>query len=285
MAGVVVGGPPVSRFDMQNRGGTPQPAMPTAQFGNPNTFTTAANQQAGDYDKIMKNYETLFNQGRSNPLSYSNITPTTSNYQETGQQSQAIGGLADLSATGGYTPEGIAALRERGISPIRSVFSSAQRNIDRAKGLSGGYSPNYAAVTAKMARDQASQIGNQMNNVNAGIAQNVAANRIAAAPAYASAANTESGMRNAYKQHTDDTTNQINMFNASNALDAQKTNRGNQLGAVQGMTNLYGTTPALTKTFGDQIMQATNAGQNQQQLDTQREVGINNSVLNTRRNG
>lgn len=285
MAGVIVGGPPVSRFDMQNRGGTPQPAMPTAQFGNPNTFTTAANQQAGDYDKIMKNYETLFNQGRTNPLSYTNIAPTTSNYQQSSSQNQALGDLSELSATGGYSPEGIAALRERGISPIRSVFSSAQRNIDRAKGLSGGYSPNYAAVTAKMAREQASEIGNQMNNVNAGIAQNVAANRIAATPAYASAANTESGMRNASLTHNADVYNDINKFNAANALDAQKTNRGNQLGAVQGMTNLYGTTPALTKTFGDQIMQATQAGQNQQQLDNQKRASINNSVFATPRFG
>lgn len=285
MAGVVVGGPPVSRFDMQNRGGTPQPAMSTTQFGNPNTFTTAANQQAKDYDTIMKNYGDLYKQGATNPLKYSNIAPTTNNYSKSADVSKSLGDLSDLSTTGGYSPEGIAALRERGISPIRSVFSSAQRNIDRAKGLSGGYSPNYAAVTAKMAREQASEIGNQMNNVNAGIAQNVAANRIAAAPAYASAAAGENAARTAVETHNSDIYNDINKFNAGNNLDAQKTQRTNQLGALNGMTNLYGTTPALTKTFGDQIMQATNAGQNQQQLDTQREVGINNSVFANRRNG
>jgi hypothetical protein len=272
---------PSSRWDTPQA----QPQNPTATFGNPNTFTSAANQQAQDYDKIMKNYESIFNQGRTNPLSYTNIAPTISNYQESARQDKALSDLSELSSTGGYSDEGIAALRERGISPIRSVYSSAQRNIDRAKGLSGGYSPNYAAVTAKMARDQASEIGNAMNNVNAGIAQNVAANRISAAPAFASAANTESGMRNASLTHNADVYNDINKFNASNALDAQKTNRGNQLGAVQGMTNLYGTTPALTNLFGNQIMQSTQAGQNQQQINNQKEAQINNSVFATRRNG
>lgn len=280
--GMRIGGAPLSRWDQPPIA----PSVPFQKFGDPNTFTSAATQQAHDYDKIMGNYEDILNRSKSNPLTYSNVSPQLTQYKTSTDVDKSLTDLSGLADTGGYSESDKAALRERGVSPIRSVFSSAQRNIDRAKGLSGGYSPNFGAVTAKMAREQASEIGNAMNNVNAGIAQNVAANRLSAAPAYASAAQRENEARTGAETHNADIMNQINEFNASNNMEAGRFNRGTQLGAVEGMKSLYGTTPALTSLFGQQIGQATQQNQNQQQIDNQKQAQINNSILQPRfRNG
>jgi hypothetical protein len=42
------------------------------------------------------------------------------------------------------------------------------------------------------------------------------------------------------------------------------------------MRGLYGTTPALTNTFGNQVVQAGQLGQGQQQLNQQNQNGLLN---------
>ncbi len=260
---------------------SPTPISPTSSFGSPNTFTAAANQQAGDYDTIMKGYSDLATSFAKNPLSAGTVTPQLAPYTQSADVTNSLAGLSDLATTGGYTPQGIADIRARDISPTRSIYANAQQNVERAKALGGGYSPNYNAVQAKMARDESTQIGDINTNANAGIAQNVAANRLSAAPAYAGAsaganqAETQAGQFNA------NTTNTVNTGNADRNLAAQFQNRGNILGTLQGQTSLYGTTPALTNTFGNQVVQATQAGQgqqninqNQQQIDEQKQRDI-----------
>jgi hypothetical protein len=298
VAGIQINQAPRSRFDAPIGGNTD----PTRSFGNPNSFTSAADQQAGDYDKIMGMYGDIYNKNNNNPLraqsvGISSIAPQLTQYSRSADVGSALSNLKDLSETGGYSTQGIADLRARGISPIRSIYGTAQRNLDRSRALSGGYSPNYGAVSAKMARDEASSIGNAISNVNAGIAQNVASNRLSAAPNYASAAEGENAARTASEQKNADVINQINEYNANNSLDTQKFNssqnlaaqtgqRNSQLGAVEGMRSLYGTTPALTNTFGNQVVQAAQLGQGQQQINSQRQNAVNNSILQPRfRNG
>lgn len=109
---------------------------------------TAKEQQAGDYSNIMAGYKNLL----------------------------------DLSKTGGYSDSDVANIRERGISPIRSVYSSAMRNVDRNKALQGGYSPNYNAVQAKMARELSDTISGATTNINADLAQRIAQNRLTSMP-------------------------------------------------------------------------------------------------------
>lgn len=279
------------------------PPNPTTMFGNPGSFTAAANTQASDYDKIMSGYDDLIKSSANNPITGGTavgtqvsaptaLTPQLAKYAQSADVTKSLSGLSDLANTGGYSEAGIADLRERGISPIRSIYSNAQQNAERAKALGGGYSPNFNAGQAQMARDEASQIGATTTNVNAGIAQNVAANKIAAAPAYASASANANAAQTEVDRHNADIVNQINQFNTTGAantaeanasratstsqfnammaLEAAKANRGNISGALAGKTNLYGTTPALTKTFGDQVVQAGQLGQNQQQINNQR---------------
>jgi len=312
-----------------------KPPLPTTQFGNPSTFTAAANQQASDYDKIMAGYDNLIASTQANPVTagtassgqvsaperinpsqvnFGSVTPQTSRYQQSGDVTSSLAGLSDLATTGGYTPQGIADIRERDISPIRSIYANARQNTERTKALGGGYSPNFNATTAQMARDEAGQIGGITTAANAGIAQNVASNRIAAAPAYASASANANAAQTEADKHNADIVNQINQynsqgraavdannaanslgaqqfnssaltgvntgnvnravgtsqFNVQSALDAAKANQGTISSALAGKTNLYGTTPALTNTFGNQVTQAAQLGQNQQQINTQR---------------
>lgn len=298
----------------------PPPIAPTSMFGNPNTFTAAANQQASDYDSIMKSYGDIIKSSTNNPFvptaltpnnasfnplnsENSSLTPQLGRYNQSNDVTNSLSRLSDLATNGGYDAAGIADLRARGIAPTRSIYANAQQNIERQRALGGGYSPNFNATQAQLARDESAQIGDINTNVNAGIAQNVASNRIAAAPSYASASANANAAQTESDRHNADIVNQINQFNVQNKTnndrynaegmnrineinaagtnrvnelnaaaitDANKFNRSNTLGAVQGQASLYGTTPALTNTFGNQVVQAAQTNQNQQQIDQQK---------------
>lgn len=281
-AGITVGGNPYT----QNNVG---PSDPTTIFGNPQTFTAAARTQASDYDRIMQAYTNLGNFYKNNPVTatpvtYTPISPTTTPYSESGDVAGSISTLGGLASTGGYSGQDIADIRARDISPIRSIYANAQQNVDRARALQGGYSPSYNATQAEMARDEANQISDTTTAVNAGIAQNVAQNKIAAASPYASAASAEASRATAANEANTNIINQINEanaaartqtqeFNTQAMLSADLANRQGLTGALQGATSLYGTTPALSSLFGNQVMQATGAQQNQQQL-TQRQQAL-----------
>lgn len=296
---------------------------PTSMFGNPSTFTAAANTQASDYDKIMANYSNFVNTNSGSAIAPASVTPqqiaapaqvqaqqiapTTSPYTQSPDVTTSLSGLSNLVTTGGYSDANIADIRARDISPIRSIYSNAQQNVERQKALSGGYSPNYDAVQAQSARDEANQIATTTTAANAGIAQNVAANELAAAPAYASASATANAAKTQADQNNASIVNQINQANATNTQQAGEFNtganinvnqqnaantlqanefntnaalqsklQGNQqtLGAIQGMSSLYGTTPALTNTFGNQVMQANQQNQNQQQVNNQQNQNL-----------
>lgn len=192
-----------------------------------NIANTATEQQAGDYGNIMNAYKNLLSSSQG-------ITP----YSASGARQPAIQNLAGLAQTGGYDAAGLADLRERAISPIRSIYAGANRDVDRQRALQGGFSPNYAATKAKMARELSSGISDQMRNVNADIAERVASGRMAAASPYANILNAQAG--------AEDEASQFNRQIVPNM----------KLNALQGMTSLYGTTPALVNTFGNQALQA-----------------------------
>ncbi len=255
------------------------PAGPTSSFGNPSTFTAAANTQASDYDTIMQGYKDVLAKQAQNPLFFSPVKPTTSNYQQSGDVTSSLANLKDLSITGGYSPQGIADLRARGIAPTRSIYANAQQNMERQKALAGGYSPNFNAAQAQLARDESDKIAGINTDVNAGIAQNVATNRIAAATPYASASSTANAAQTASDARNADIFNTVGMFNADGTLRSQMFNRGNQTAALQGMTSLYGTTPALTSTFGNQVTNAAQLGQGQQVINQQKNNALLGGVL------
>jgi len=236
-------------------GRTPAPTAPVQQFGAPSNFTAAANTQASDYDKIMQAYQAA--QKANSPINYTPVTPQLTQYSgPSASTMSAISNLNDLASNGGYSGQSIADLRARGVSPIRSVYASAQRNIDRQRTLQGGYSPNYTAATAKLTRDEAQQIGDANQNVNAGIAQNQASNRIGVAGTAASVSAELDRQKQQIEQENAAAVNRANELNAQLPLQYRQSNVQTSLAPIEGMKSLYGTTPALTSLFGNQVQSA-----------------------------
>src|SRR5665213_861562 len=266
-----------------------------------------------NYDSLMGNYNDLLASSKASPIAPISSTPTqpninfapttaaqvspsTTQYSQSGDTSTALGDLSGLASTGGYSDANIADLRARGVSPIRSVYANAQTNLDRQRTLQGGYSPGYTAATAKMARELSDSIAGQVTNVNAGLAQNIASNKLSAAPAYASAAGAEASRKagidtantsaiNTAASENAAARDNASQFNAQGNLNAQEANtkitqqnaanklavdqsnqgiaaKNNQqlLDIIKSMQSLYGTTPALANTFGNQALAAN--GQN-----------------------
>lgn len=215
-------------------------------------YENSIEQAFSDNNGLQQMYKDLLNNIQSNPLKQETYNPLT--YAQSPDVTAAIGNLSDLSKNGGYTDQGIADIRARGISPIRAVYANAQRELSRSKGLAGGYSPNFAAVTAKLAREQSQQVSQATQNVNAGIAQNQASNRLSAAPTFASAAGSEES-----KQQNIDAQNEANRLHVQDANNATtNAQSGNQLNVLDALKSLYGTTPALASTFGSQALGAAN---------------------------
>lgn len=219
----------------------------TGGVGDPGLFKGAVAQQAGDYDSIMAGYKNLGN---------INITPQQVDYEMSPYQTESMANLSNLAQTGGYSDQNIQDIRARSLSPIRSIYASAQSDLQRQKALAGGYAPGSAAASTKMARDLANTIGQTTTNVNAGIAQNVAQNKLSIAPTFASATQNENNARLQTESHNADMVNAINEFNA-----------GLKSTALAGQTSLYGTTPALANMFGNQALQSRNLDISQQQVN------------------
>lgn len=314
---MAAGGVPATGYGI-----TPTPyRSPLSTFGNPASFTAAAGKQASDYDAIMQSYRDFISSNSNNPnpsslnvspkhINYQseiipqNITMNLTPYQESSDVKQSLSNLSDLSTTGGLSEADKADIRARDISPIRSIYANAQRNVDRQRALQGGYSPNYGAVSAKMSRDLADEIASKTTDVNAGIEQMVQQGKLSAAPQYASAASSEAARKTQADQFNADLLAKINEFNSQQALGASEFNASNRLGvdeananrqleadtgnvnrqlsdltrrsglnldAIRGMQSLYGTTPALTSLFGQQALGAGQLGQNQQVINNQKD--------------
>lgn len=229
-------------------------------------YNTGVEKQAGDYDKIMGNYQDIYK--RSLDPRESDFAPMTAEqtqYNKSLDTTKALAELEELSKTGGLNDAAQANLRARGVSPIRAQYATAQRDMDRNRRLAGGYSPNYGAVTSKFARDQSSLIADQMDKVNANIAEMVQSGRLSAAPNYASAAQAESQLAHGIAEKNTANRQEANKFNASGMFEDRRGRKSDALGATQGMTNLYGTTPALANLYGTQAMNTAQfqAGENQ----------------------
>jgi len=239
-----------------------------------NAYRSSIPTQGANYDEIMQGYRNVLGQGDGdyNDLmsQYKSLLGNMGDYQdvqyqEAPEQRRAFSVLDDLQKTGGLSDTEAGDLRARGVSPIRAIYANMERDMSRNRSLSGGYSPSYNATAARMAREGSESIAGAVTNVNAKIAEMRQAGKLKAAPEYANLANSKTtGM------------NQVGLANARNRLDAtgmkgnllqgmtSLTNNKNNvpLDALKGMTSLYGTTPALVNTFGNQVESQSNQTQN-----------------------
>lgn len=153
---------------------------------------------------------------------------------------KAYPGFEEFSRTGGYSDQDIQDLRARAIAPTRAVYQNAQANLDRNRALQGGNSPNYAAATAKMARELSHSIGDANVNVNASLADQIRQGKLAGL----------SGMTGIDSSRVQE-----------NALNRQGDNQ-----ALAGMSSLYSATPGMSNMFGSHMFQGSNDQMQTQQL-------------------
>lgn len=90
-----------------------------------------------------------------------------------------MGNYQDFIKTGGYSSDDLANIRARSIEPTRAIYANMERELDRNRALQGGYSPNYAAASAKMGRESSQQISDIGRATEADIADRVQRGKLA----------------------------------------------------------------------------------------------------------
>ena len=234
-----------------------------------NNYSAAATRNTADYGNIMQGYQDYSkNLGGPTKFGYQSVSAErpaelTKAY---GYLDEAMPGYRDFAATGGYSPTDIQELRARGVSPIRSAYSNTMMEMDRARALGGaGGAPNYIAAASKAQRELPGQMADAMTGVNAGLAESIRAGKIQGLAGISGIGSTMGGMAGQESGRM----LQAGMANQNADLQAQQLSEQslqamnqNRLAALQGQTSLYGTSPGMASTFGNQALNAysTRAG-------------------------
>ena len=143
------------------------------------------------------------------------------------------------------------------------------------RSLQGGYAPNAIAAQVKMAREQGQAGADAMQGVEAGLAEAKNRGRLAGLGGMSNIEGQRLGADvDISKFNTGlDFQGKFNTFNAQQQANAQAGNNSSraaaaarggeeQMAALRGMTQLYGTTPAMSETFGNQLLQGVGQGGN-----------------------
>jgi hypothetical protein len=107
-------------------------------------------------------------------------------------QPQAFAGFQDFSKTGGFSPQDLANIRARAVSPVRAVYQNAQQNVNRQRALQGGYSPGFGVLQDRMARGQSQGISDQSIAAESEIGKMVQEGKLAGLQGMASTEGTSS---------------------------------------------------------------------------------------------
>lgn len=279
-----------SVLQLQNPESGISPTQPISNLmGAPETFNAALETQANDYDNIMKSYQSLLEAPNATPrtrMEFTPIAPQLAVYQRSPELANSMLQLSSAAKTGGYEGDELANIRARSISPIRSVYANAQRGLDRNRSLQGGYSPNYAAATTKMAREQSEQIAQATTNVEAGLGENISRNRLSALTSLAPLTAQDTNAQNQFNLSNADTVNRMNELNRMMPLQYEQFNREDanvdnmrRLQAIEGMRGLYGTTPALSSLFGSQNIQQQQINANANESQAQKKAEKDRTAL------
>lgn len=201
-----------------------------------NEMTYRTNLAQNNLENYRQN-ELLQNQADQNR--YSRVADWTER-----QLPEQMGMWTNFAKTGGFSPEDLANIRARSISPIRSIYSNALANMQRQKALTGGYMPNAAAATAKMAREQSAGAADASTNAEAMIAELLQKGKLAglsgmnqlygeqpgAAGTFANVRNaTNAGLRDYQRMQNDLSLGRMNAqnYNAANVLGSGQQAIGN----------------------------------------------------------
>lgn len=254
-----------------------------------NQYQSAADRQMGDYGNIMGGYQDWRNKGVS-PLAASiNARPAPKfNAQQIFYNrdpstiGKAISGYSEFADTGGYSPTDIQEIRARGISPIRAAYGNSMMQLDRNRSLQGGYSPNYAAATESMQRMLPGQLAEATTNVNAGLAESIRSGRLAGMSGLTGIGGMETGakMTAAQANQQADLRAQELTEQGMSAKEARQLAVQELMGKTHDAERqLYGTTPAMAATFGDQAQRAYQQRLQMEQLRNQTQLGLGDLQL------
>jgi hypothetical protein len=138
-----------------------------------------------------------------NELNLDHLAQTTNRYNTAADQANVdygdiMGRYREFADTGGYSPDDIANMRSRALSPTRAVYANAQRNVNRQRALQGGYSPGSGVLQARMAREQSQGLSDANTNVEAQLAQMKQQGRLAGIGGMNQAYGTTPGMASMY---------------------------------------------------------------------------------------
>ncbi len=263
---------------------TPTPTenefVPFSQNLN-NAATASRERQTQDYGDIMGGYQDfLKNLGGPTKFSFQNVDARRP--AELGEGygflREAMPGYREFSQTGGYSPTDVQELRARGVAPIRSAYSNTIRELDRARTLGGNAgSPNYIAARSRAQRELPGQEADALTTVNANLADAIRQGRMfglqgitGTGSAMGSLASQEAG-----RMLQADLANQAADIQTQGMGEQSLQNlRANQLAGLGGKTSLYGTTPAMAATFGNQALQSYNTRLGAEQARNQSGVNL-----------
>lgn len=177
-------------------------------------------------DRLRSNTENLYNYGAGRNIA---------DYE------RLMGQYDDWTKTGGYSPDDISNIRARNSAPFRSVYSNAERELDRNKALQGGYSPNYAAASAKMAREMSQGLSDANRNVEGDIAQMVHQGKLQGLQGASQLYGTTPGLASTFGSQNLQAQQMMNQLNLG-LIDAQMGNKGgfNWGGFLSGAGSLLG---------------------------------------------
>jgi len=246
--------------------------VPLSQTMN-NAYTSAVSRQRGDYDSMMGGYDSYLN-NNVNPLisSIRSERPQAITYNRSGDMSKAMAGYSNFADTGGYSAQDQQELRARGISPIRAAYGNTMMEMDRARALGGpGGSANYIAAASKAQRELPGQMADAMTGVNAQLAQDIRQGKLAGMQGLQQGSMQEAQLDQRAKELTQQG---ISDWQARQIA-------ANELGlkTMEGKQSLYGTTPGMASTFGNQALQSYNTRLNMEQLRQQTGLGMIDAQL------
>lgn len=222
-----------------------------------------------DYDRLMGSYNNL----KFDP--FVPIANTSVNYGRTPELSNSFDQYKNFADTGGFSPTDINSIRERGISPIRSVYQNINNELSRQRALQGGYSPNFGAVSSRLAREGSGQIADQVNNTNAQLAEMIQQGKMFGTQGYGN-----------LSSHDNDLATQVALANQSNTLNTANVNMAgtdrnnqNQLSKLNAQSSLYSANPGLASQFANQFTNNAGLLQNSQgQLNNINQNAVGNQA-------
>ena len=91
---------------------------------------------------------------------------------------QAFAGFSKFAETGGFSPEDLANIRSRAVSPVQAVYANAQREVNRQRSLQGGYSPGFGVLQERMQRNMGQGISDQSIAAESDIAKLVQSGKL-----------------------------------------------------------------------------------------------------------